>query len=63
MAIQDDYFNWSSNSFKDKVGKPLLIDQSDTDSQIIFFDDNAKFEEQNICDVRDVVTDKKLLDA
>jgi hypothetical protein len=41
MAIQDDYDYWSSLKFLRCGGKLLLLDQSDTDVQHIFFDDNV----------------------
>ena len=63
MAIQDDYYNWSGNRYLDRFGKPILIDQSDVSTQHIFFDDNAKYAEKNICDVRDVYTGEILEDS
>jgi hypothetical protein len=41
MAIQDDYCHYKLNDFHREVGKLLLIDQSDYNTQHIFFDDNA----------------------
>jgi hypothetical protein len=41
MAIQDDYHNYSKNDWHREVGKLLLIDQADYNTQHIFFDDNA----------------------
>ena len=41
MAIQDDYCNYSKNDWHREVGKLLLVDQADYNTQHIFFDDNA----------------------
>ena len=41
MAIQDDYQNYKLNDHHREVGKLLLIDQADYNTQHIFFDDNA----------------------
>lgn len=56
MAIQDDpeamiKTNWQSSD----VGKPLLVDQADHNTQHIFFDDHDRF-----VDVRDLVTGEKI---
>ena len=41
MAIQDDYQSYKANDHHREVGKLLLIDQADYNTQHIFFDDNA----------------------
>ena len=59
MAIQEDYANWKENDCHREVGKLLLIDQADYNTQHIFFDDNAddgNDGEDCIVDVRDVIT-------
>lgn len=56
MAIQDDYCNYKANDYHREVGKLLLIDQADYNTQHIFFDDNANEDEDCIVDVRDVIT-------
>lgn len=56
MAIQDDYHNYEDNDYHREVGKLLLVDQADYNTQHIFFDDNANEEEDCIVDVRDVIT-------
>ena len=56
MAIQEDYQNWADNDQHREVGKLLLIDQADYNTQHIFFDDNADEDDDCIVDVRDVIT-------
>ena len=56
MAIQDDFeamikTDWQESS----LGKPLLVDQADYNTQHIFFDDHERF-----VDVRDVVTGERI---
>jgi hypothetical protein len=41
LAIQDDYTNWKKHDHSNEVAKLMLIDQSDYNTQHIFFDDNA----------------------
>jgi hypothetical protein len=41
MAIQDDYSFWLSTGYKKNGGKLLLVDQTDTKTHHILFDDNA----------------------
>jgi len=56
MAIQDDYASWKKAHFLSKAGKLLLVDQSDYNTQHIFFDDNADEYDQCCVDVRDLIT-------
>ena len=56
MAINEDYHNYAANDCHNEVGKLLLMDQSDYQTQHIFFDDNADPNEDCIVDVRDAVT-------
>lgn len=51
MAIQDDYSFWLSTGYKKNGGKLLLVDQADTKTHHIFFDDNADEEEECIVQV------------
>lgn len=56
MAIQEDYPSYKNSGFSNSYAKLLLVDQSDYNTQHIFFDDNADSEESCIVDVRDLIT-------
>lgn len=60
MAIQDDYPAWNKSGRTNKFAKLLMIDQSDYNTQHIFFDDNADEGDECIVDVRDVITGQEL---
>lgn len=60
MGISEDYKAWKQAGFKRSAAKLLLVDQSDYNTQHIFFDDNADEGDQCIVDVRDVVTGEEI---
>ena len=60
MACSSDYSSWKDSGFSNSRGKLLLIDQSDYNTQHIFFDDNADDGDECIVDVRDVITGEKI---
>jgi len=41
MLVQEDYAGWKSSGFKGCQGKLLMLEQEDTTTHQIFFDDNA----------------------
>lgn len=60
MAVAEDYPSWKASGFSNSRGKLLLVDQSDYNTQHIFFDDNADDGDECIVDVRDVITGEKI---
>lgn len=60
LAINDDYFYWHYNGEIGEYGKLLLIDESDYETQHIFFDDNINVESPKIVDARNVVTGESI---
>lgn len=60
MSIAEDYLHYKENDWHREVGKLLLIDQADYQTQHIFFDDNARVDDDCIVDVRDVITQEIL---
>lgn len=59
IAIHDDYDTWKASNQNSDFAKPLYIDQQDYSTLQIFFDDNIQ-EEENIVDIRDLVTNQKI---
>ena len=60
MAISEDYPSWKASGFSNSRAKLLTIDQSDYNTQHIFFDDNADDGDDCIVDVRDIITGEKI---
>jgi len=61
MTVQSDYDSWKASGFQNSRAKLLMLDQSDYNTQHIFFDDNADDGDDNcIVDVRDVITGEKI---
>ena len=60
MAIQEDFPAWDKSGRANALAKLLMVDQSDYDTQHIFFDDNADDGEDCIVNVRDVITGQSL---
>ena len=60
MSISEDYSSWKASGFSNSRAKLLMVDQSDYNTQHIFFDDNADDGEDCIVDVRDIITGEKI---
>ena len=60
MAVSEDEPSYNASGCSNTRAKLLAIDQSDYNTQHIFFDDRAEAGDRNIVDVRDVITDEKL---
>lgn len=60
MAVSEDYSSWEASGRSNNRAKLLLIDQSDYNTQHIFFDDNADDGDECIVDVRDIITGEKI---
>ena len=60
MAVASDYPSWAASGRSNSRAKLLLIDQSDYNTQHIFFDDNADDGDDCIVDVRDIITGEKI---
>ena len=58
--MSEDYPSWKAAGFTNSRAKLLLVDQSDYNTQHIFFDDNADDGDDCIVDVRDVITGDKI---
>lgn len=55
MSIQDDSPAYVASCYESNMGKLLMVDQADYNTQHIFFDANAG-SEQCCVDVRDIAT-------
>ena len=60
MATRSDYHSWKASGHSNSRAKLLLVDQSDYNTQHIFFDDNADDGDECIVDVRDIITGEKV---
>jgi len=60
MAVSEDEPSYVASGCSNTRAKLLLVDQSDYNTQHIFFDDRAVEGEQSIVDVRDVITGEQL---
>ena len=60
MSMSEDYAGWKESGFQNSRAKLLLVDQSDYNTQHIFFDDNADDGDDCIVDVRDIITGDKI---
>ena len=54
--IRDYYPFWKSRNERPNAGKLLLLNNTDTDTLKVFFDDNIGHTSAHIIDARDVVT-------
>ena len=60
MAISEDGPSFKASNCSNGRGKLLMIDQSDYNTQHIFFDDSADEGDECEIDVRDIITGQKI---
>jgi len=60
MLVQEDYAGWKSSGFKGCQGKLLMLEQEDTTTHQIFFDDNADPGDDCFVDPRDIKTGEQI---
>ena len=56
FCINDHYETWFGNAKRQTFGKPMLIDTTNKDVEVFFFDDNITQDELSIVDCRDINT-------
>jgi len=60
MLIEEDVASWTASGCKKNMGKCLLVDQSDYQTQHIFFDDCVEEGDESALECRDIVTGKEI---